>query len=178
MPGFVAGKKRFSETKFSNLVNEDKSTLLKDHHKVVDDSPILPGLLDDVSKYCLALVPRSDSPAMGSVCKRWRQFIQGEEFITVRKLARQVEEWLYILIADSKGKGSHWEVMDCFGHNRRSLPLMPGPVKAEFGVVVLNGKLLVMGGYSSIDGTASVSPDVYQYNSCLNRYVCFLWCKP
>ncbi|XP_004504453.1 F-box/kelch-repeat protein At1g67480 [Cicer arietinum] len=170
MPGFVAGKKRFSETKFSNLVNEDKSTLLKDHHKVVDDSPILPGLLDDVSKYCLALVPRSDSPAMGSVCKRWRQFIQGEEFITVRKLARQVEEWLYILIADSKGKGSHWEVMDCFGHNRRSLPLMPGPVKAEFGVVVLNGKLLVMGGYSSIDGTASVSPDVYQYNSCLNSW--------
>jgi hypothetical protein len=49
---------------------------------------------------------------------------------------------------------------------------MPGQCKAEFGVVVLNGKLLVMAGYSSIDGTVSVSAEVYQYNSNLDRYVC------
>jgi hypothetical protein len=48
---------------------------------------------------------------------------------------------------------------------------MPGPVKAEFGVVVLNGKLLVMAGYSVIDGTGSASADVYEYDSCLNRFV-------
>lgn len=186
MPGFVAGKKRFTETNmcFSDLANRDKSTPSKGNHCVRsealddvgddDDSSILPGLPDDVSKYCLALVPRSNFPAMGGVCKRWRRFIQSKEFITVRKLAGKLEEWLYILTADSEGKGSHWEVMDSLGRNRRSLPPMPGPGKAEFGVVVLNGKLLVMAGYSSIDGTACASAEVYQYNSCLNRYAFLL----
>jgi hypothetical protein len=170
MPGFVAGKKIFSNKNmsFSNLTDQNMSEALDD----VDDGSILPGIHDDVSKYCLALVPRSNFLAMGGVCKRWRRFIQSKEFITVRKLAEQLEEWLYILTADSEGKGSHWEVMDSFGHNRRSLPPMPGPGKAEFGVVVLNGKLLVMAGYSSIDGFVSVSAEVYQYNSNLDRYVC------
>ncbi|XLT02743.1 hypothetical protein HN51_052094 [Arachis hypogaea] len=44
-----------------------------------DDSSILPRLPDDVSKYCLALVPHSDLPAMASVCKRWRCFIQADK---------------------------------------------------------------------------------------------------
>ncbi|KAJ1407358.1 Kelch-type beta propeller [Sesbania bispinosa] len=180
MPGFVAGKKRFTEPNmcFSNLANQDKSTLSKSNHcvrsEVLDDdddgSPILPGLPDDVSKHCLAFVPRCNFPAMGGVCKRWRRFVQSTEFITVRKLTGQLEEWLYILTADSEGKGCHWEVMDCMGHNRQSLPPMPGPEKAEFGVVVLNGKLLVMAGYSLIDGTAFASAEVYQYDSCLNSW--------
>jgi len=184
MPGFVAVKKRFSEKNmcFSNMGSQEK-TLLKDGHSmrpealddvVDDDSPILSGLPDDVSKHCLALVPRSNFLAMGGVCKRWKCFIQSKEFITVRKLAGLLEEWLYILTADSEGKGSHWEVMDSFGHNRRSLPPMPGPRKAGFGVVVLNEKLLVMAGYSSTDGTVSVSAEVYQYNPNLDRYVCIM----
>lgn len=173
MPGFIAGgKKRLIDTdmcfpKAKLCITYDA---LDDDSD--DDSPILSGLPDDVSKHCLALVPRSNLPIMGSVCKKWRKFIQSQEFITVRKLAGQLEEWLYILIADSKGKGSHWEVMDSLGLNGRSLPPMPGPGKAEFGVVVVNGKLIVMAGYSSIDSTISVSPEVYQYSSCLNRYVC------
>lgn len=181
MPGFVAEKKRLTDPNmcFSNLANRDKPNLTKSNHCVNSEalnddddgiSPILPGLPDDVSKHCLALVPRSNFPAMGGVCKRWRCYIQSKEFITVRKLAGMHEEWLYILTAGCKGKGSHWEVMDCLGQNRRSLPPMPGPAKAGFGVVAFNGKLLVMAGYSSIDGTSSVSSEVYQYDSCLNRY--------
>ncbi|KAB1225802.1 hypothetical protein CJ030_MR1G027830 [Morella rubra] len=107
---------------------------------------------------------------MGSVCKSWRSFIQSKELITVRKLAGVLEEWLYVLTMDAKGKESHWEVLDCLGHKHRRLPLMPGPVKAGFGVVVLNGKLLVMAGFSVIDGPGSASPDVYQYDSCLNSW--------
>lgn len=178
MPAFVAGKKRFTEPNmcFSNLANRNKLSLSKGNHCVGSDalddhgSPIIPGLPDDVSKYCLALVPRPSVPAMGGVCKRWRSFIQSKEFITERKLAGVLEEWLYILTADSEGKGSHWEVMDCLGHNRRSLPPMPGPGKSGFGVVVLNGKLLVMAGYSSLDETASASEEVYQYDCCLNSW--------
>ncbi|KAJ6360613.1 hypothetical protein OIU77_004601 [Salix suchowensis] len=133
-------------------------------------SSILPGLPDDVAKYCLALVPRSHFPTMGSVCKKWRSFLKSKELITIRKLAGLLEEWLYVLTMDSDAKESHWEVLDCFGHKHQLLPPMPGPVKAEFGVVVLYGKLLVMAGYSVIDGTASASADVYEYDSCLNSW--------
>ncbi|CAA0832667.1 F-box/kelch-repeat protein [Striga hermonthica] len=133
-------------------------------------NPILPGLPDDVSKLCLALVPRSDFPAMGAVSKRWRSFIQSKEFTTVRKLAGMLEEWLYILTLDAEGKESHWEVLDCLGNKHRRLPAMPGPVKAGFSVVALNGKLLVIAGYSVVEGTSSVSADVFQYDPCLNRW--------
>lgn len=174
MPGLIAGEKKFTMKKksFSDLANQDKSIVSNEALDDDENSSIFAGLSDDVSKYCLALVPRSNFLAMGCVSKRWKRFIQSKEFITVRKLSGQLEEWLYILTSDSEGKGSHWEVMDSFGHNRRSLPPMPGTRKAEFGVVVLNGKLLVMAGHSSIDGPVSVSPEVYQYNSNLDRYVC------
>ena len=178
MPGFTVGKKRFIQPNmcFTNLINQDKSTLSQNNHCLFpealnkDYSPILPGLPDDVAEYCLALVPRSNFPAMGVVCKGWRSFIQSKEFTTVRKLAGMLEEWLYFLTTDCEGKESYWEVMDCLGHKCRSLPPMPGPGKAGFQVVVLNGKLLVMAGYSVIEGTAFASAEVYQYDSCLNRY--------
>ncbi|XP_022887669.1 F-box/kelch-repeat protein At1g67480 [Olea europaea var. sylvestris] len=170
-------KKRITESDmcFSNSVQQDTPASKSNCHlisKVTDDYhvPILPGLPDDVSKYCFALVPRSNFPAMGAVCKRWRSFIKSKEFITVRKLAGTLEEWLYVLTVDAEGKESHWEVLDCNGHKHQLLPPMPGPVKAGFGVVVLNGKLLVIAGYSEVDGTGSVSADVSQYDSCLNSW--------
>ncbi|XP_054787280.1 F-box/kelch-repeat protein At1g67480 [Prosopis cineraria] len=178
MPDFGTGKKRFTESNmcFTNLISQDTPNLSKSNQyltsEVLDeeDSPILPGLPDDVAKHCLALVPRANFPAMGGVCKRWRSFIQSKEFITVRKLAGVLEEWLYILTTDSEGGESHWEVLDCLGQKHRSLPPMPGPVKAGFGVVVLDGKLLVMAGYSLVDGTGSASAEVHQYDSCLNSW--------
>lgn len=164
---------------FSNLIDQDTTTHSKKDSfltsQVADDfhSPILPGLPDDVAKYCLALVPRSNFPTMGGVSKRWRSYIKSKEFITVRKLAGLLEEWLYVLNMDGEGKGSHWEVMDCFGQKHHLLPPMPGPIKSGFGVVVLNGKLLVIAGCFDIDtdGTRSATADVYQYDSCLNRFV-------
>lgn len=190
MPGPISAKRiKESDMRFSDSFPRDtpnakggsilvpgavdaksKSFLISE---VVDDyySPILPGLPDDVSKHCLALVPRSYFPAMGAVSKRWRSFIKSKEFIAVRKLAGMLEEWLYVLTVDAEGKESHWEVLDCFGHKHHDLVPMPGPVKAGFGVVVLNGKLMVIAGYSFSDETACVSSDVYQYDSCLNRFV-------
>ncbi|XAR64410.1 hypothetical protein NMG60_11024731 [Bertholletia excelsa] len=178
MTSLVSRKKRLAESnmRFTNSVQQGSDTCSKTNSLItsqtVDDShsPILPGLPDDVAKYCLALVPRTNFPAMGGVCRRWRSFLQSREFITVRKLAGLLEEWLYVLTMDGEGKGSHWEVLDCLGKKHRVLPPMPGPLKAGFGVVVLNGKLLVIAGYSVIDGTGCASADVYQYDSCLNRW--------
>ncbi|XP_016456864.2 F-box/kelch-repeat protein At1g67480-like isoform X2 [Nicotiana tabacum] len=125
---------------------------------------------NDVAKYCLALVPRSDFPAMGGACKRWRSFLRSKEFISIRKLAGLLEEWLYVLTVNAEGRESYWEVFDCLGNKHHQLPQMPGHIKAAFGIVVLNGKLLVMGGHSMIDESGSVSTDVYQYDSYLNRW--------
>lgn len=141
------------------------------------EDPVIPGLPDDVAKYCLALIPRRHVPVLGAVSKQWRAYVQSKEFLTVRKDAGKVEEWLYVLTGDADGKGSHWEVLSSsssrLGDDKMLLPPMPGPVKpAGFGVVVLDGNLLVMGGHHSSDGGAkSVSADVYQYDSRLNRFV-------
>ncbi|CAK7344737.1 unnamed protein product [Dovyalis caffra] len=174
MPGVVSGKKRFTETNmtFSTSITQDLNSNPQLASQIAKDidSPILPGLPDDVAKYCLALVPRSHFPTMSSVCKKWLSFLKSKELITIRKLAGLLEEWLYVLTMDSEAMESHWEVLDCYGHRHQLLPPMPGPTKAEFGVVVLNGKLLVMAGYSLIDGTGSASADVYEYDSCLNSW--------
>lgn len=178
MPNFDCKKKKFSASTmcFSDTVqhgtlNSSKNSSFMSSPKTDDYySPILPGLPDDVAKYCLALVPRFSFPAMGGVSKCWRSFIKSKELITVRKLAGLLEEWLYVLTMLDDGKGSRWEVIDHLGGKHHVLPPMPGPVKTGFGVVVLNGKLLVIAGNSVIDGTGCASADVYQYDSCLDRF--------
>jgi N-acetylneuraminic acid mutarotase len=173
---FGKEKLKSSNMCFSDMVCEDTTTQSKKGSfrtsEVVGDihSPLLPGLPDDVAKYCLALVPRSHFPTMGGVSKPWRSFIKSKEFIAVRKLAGLLEEWLYMLIMDSEGKGSHWEVLDSLGQMHHFLPPMPGPIKSGSGIVVLNGKLLVIAGFSDSDGTRSATSDVYQYDSCLNSW--------
>ncbi|GAB4840595.1 hypothetical protein Ancab_021367 [Ancistrocladus abbreviatus] len=178
MPGFVSEKKRLTQSTMclSTSVTQDvssrsKGTLQSVSHVASDScSSILPGLPDDVAKLCLALVPRTHFPVMGAVCKQWRSFIRSKEFTTVRKQSGMLEEWLYVLTMDEEGKESHWEVLGCFGNKHQILPPMPGPPKAGFGVVVLNGKLLVMAGFTVSEGTASVSAAIYQYDSCLNSW--------
>lgn len=174
MQAFVSGKKRvvanhgmcFSKGNLdlggSRLLSED-----------FRDDPLIPGLSDDVAKLCLALVPRASFPSMGRVCKKWRFVVQSKEFITVRRLAGMLEEWLYVLTMSGGGKESHWEVMDCLGHKLSSLPPMPGPAKTGFKVVVVGGKLLVIAGCSMINGSHVASSDVYQFDTCLNRFVSF-----
>ncbi|XP_010905202.1 F-box/kelch-repeat protein At1g67480 [Elaeis guineensis] len=165
-----------SEMDLSTAMQNNFATHLKVSSRLIIQSPqdvycpLLPGLPDDVAKYCLALVPRYYFPVMGAVCKRWMGFIQSKEFIIVRKEARRLEEWLYVLTGDAEGKGCHWEVLGCFGEKHQLLPPMPGPVKAGFGVVVLDGKLFVLAGYSVDAGTGCASDDVYQYDSRLNRW--------
>lgn len=172
MQAFVSGKKRIVNHGmcFSKGNLDLGSRLLSENFR---DEPLIPGLPDDVAKLCLALVPRSNFPSMGSVCKKWRFVVQSKEFITVRRLAGMLEEWLYVLTMNAGGKESHWEVMDCLGRKLSSLPPMPGPAKTGFKVVVVDGKLLVIAGRSMINGSHVACSDVYQYDTCLNRFVSF-----
>ncbi|KAJ3675761.1 hypothetical protein LUZ60_004803 [Juncus effusus] len=139
--------------------------------------PLIPGLPEEISKLCIALIPRKNLPKMGAVSKAWRKYIQSKEFIAVRKEAGRVEEWIYFLTGDPKGKeGIHWEVMGGEskkgGESKMMLPPMPGSVRGGFGVVVLDGKLLVLGGYllDEENDCLCVSDEVYEYDSRLNRW--------
>ncbi|KAG0525402.1 hypothetical protein BDA96_06G053500 [Sorghum bicolor] len=134
-------------------------------------SSLIPGLPEDVAKICLALVSRSYFPVMGAVSKRWMTFIGSREFIAVRKEVGKLEEWIYVLTAEAGRKGrSCWEVLRSPDQKKRRLPPMPGPNKAGFGVVVLDGKLFVMAGYAADHGKEFVSDEVYCYHACLNRW--------
>lgn len=132
-------------------------------------SALIPGLPEDLSKICLALVPRGHFPVMGAVSKRWMSFLESKELIAVRKEVGKLEEMVYVFSADADAKETHWEVLGCSGQ-RHSLPCMPGPTKAGFGVVVLGGKLVVIAGYAADRGKECVSNEVYQYDSFLNRW--------
>uniref|UniRef100_A0A7N0VL67 Uncharacterized protein n=1 Tax=Kalanchoe fedtschenkoi TaxID=63787 RepID=A0A7N0VL67_KALFE len=179
MPGIVCTEDGFTGTNmdFSTLEGLKSATRLKTSscfgtEQVCTDSwvPVLPGLPDDVSKHCLVLVPRGNFPTMGGVCKKWTSFVGSKEFITIRKLAGLQEEWLYVLTKDAEGHEARWDVLDRSGNVRLTLPPMPGPKKTGFGIAVLNGKLLIVGGVSVVDCNRTVSADVYQYDSCLNRW--------
>ena len=170
MQAFVSGKKRVVVSN-GMCFSKDNLDLGSENYR---DVPLIPGLSDDVAKMCLALVPRASFPSMGRVCKKWRYVVKSKEFITVRRLAGMLEEWLYVLTTKAGGNESHWEVMDCQGHKLSSLPPMPGPAKTGFKVVVVDGKLLVVAGCALINGSLVASSDVYQFDTCLNRFVFFL----
>ena len=131
---------------------------------------LIPGLPEDLAKICLALVPRTHFPVMGGVSKRWMSFLESKELIAVRKEVQKLDECVYVLTADAQAKGSHWEVLGCQGQKNTPLPPMPGPTKAGFGVVVLDGKLIVIAGYAADHGKECVSDEVYQYDCFLNRW--------
>ncbi|KAH0467004.1 hypothetical protein IEQ34_004242 [Dendrobium chrysotoxum] len=174
MPDLAAVIKRVVESEmcFSTAVQHNSKISNRLNQQSPHDSfcSILPGLPDDIAMFCLALIPRKYIPIMGAVCKRWRMFIQSKDFIPVRKETGMLEEWLYFLTSDLDGKGSHWEVMSSLEGKTWMLPPMPGSVKAGFSTVVIDGKLLVIGGFSMNDGIQSTSADVYQYDTRLNRW--------
>jgi len=167
---FVQSQARISarmQLNFSAEQNLPSSMMIQKQ----DDSysVLIPGLPEDLAKICLALVPRSHFAVMSSVSKSWMAFIGSREFIAVRKETGKLEEWIYVLTAGSGGQGSRWEVLGSPDQKKRILPPMPGPRKAGFGVVVLDGKLFVMAGYAADHGKEFVSDEVYLYDACLNR---------
>lgn len=175
MPDLASVMKLMTESEmcFSTVVqhNSKVSNWLNQQMPFDSFCSILPGLPDDIAMFCLALIPRKYLPVIGAVCKRWRMFIQSKDFIPVRKETGMLEEWIYFLTSDLDGKGSHWEVMSSLEGKTWMLPPMPGSVKAGFGTVVYDGKLLIIGGFSMDGEILSASADAYQYDTRLNRFV-------
>lgn len=135
------------------------------------ESAILPGLPDDIALLCLALVPRSDFQSLSFVSKAWRNCILRNEFYMARKLAGTLEEWLYVLAEDSCSGKMQWQALDSVRGKWEYLPSMPGPLKTAFGFVVIDEKLMVIGGLVGDCYSAEASADAYSYDPILNRWI-------
>lgn len=131
---------------------------------------LIPGLPDDIAKSCLALVPRLHFPAMGCVAKAWKALLQSKEFRSIRKEVGTLEEWLYALKFTEDHTRMCWQVFSTNCNEWNDIPAMPGPLKSGSGFVVIDGKLLVMGGLVGDEVKSTAVADVLLYDSALNRW--------
>ncbi|KAF9615951.1 hypothetical protein IFM89_027299 [Coptis chinensis] len=146
----VAGAKRFVPGTKLCLQPDIKPSK---HRAGCDDrsrsqSPLLPGLPDDIAITCLIRVPRVEHWKLRLVCKRWYRLLVGNFFYSLRKSLGIAEEWISVIKRDRDGKIS-WHAFDPV--YQLWLPLPPVPKEYSealgFGCVVLSGcHLYLFGG--------------------------------
>ncbi|XP_038986442.1 F-box/kelch-repeat protein At1g55270-like [Phoenix dactylifera] len=111
-------------------------------------SPLLPGLPDDLAIACLIRVPRAEHRKLRLVCKRWYRLLAGNYFYSLRKSLGIAEEWIYVIKRDRDGRIS-WDAFDPVYHLWHPLPPIPGEYSGAlgFGCAVLSGcHLYLFGG--------------------------------
>ncbi|PIN24343.1 hypothetical protein CDL12_02939 [Handroanthus impetiginosus] len=118
-------------------------------------SPLLPGLPDDLAIACLIRVPRIEHFKLRLVCKRWYRLLAGNFFYSLRKNLGIAEEWIYIMKRDRDGKLS-WLAFDPIHQLWQPLPPVPREYleALDFGCAVLSGcHLYLFGGKDPIKGS-------------------------
>ena len=148
-------------TESSNNANEVEIT----------NSPLIGGLPDDISLFCLARVPRKYHSVLKCVSKRWRDLVCSEEWYRYRRKHKLDETWIYALCRDKLDQ------MCCYvldpTSSRRCWKLIQGlpPCilkRKGIGFEALGNKLLLLGGCGwSEDAT----DEVYSYDASVNSWV-------
>lgn len=170
----VAGKSLLGRGDTGSLLGKgsQESGSVQWYCDTFEDSSLIPGLPEDVAQICLALVRREDFPSVRKVCKAWWDLVHTREFYRTRKGVGTLEEWLYILTVADDMKSTRWEVLNPKQKGDwKVLPRMPGPVKVGSASIVVNEKLVVIGGLVPDDETAYASAEVYIYDPVLDKCV-------
>jgi hypothetical protein len=118
-------------------------------------SPLLPGLPDDLAIACLIRVPRIEHRKLRLVSKRWYRLLAGNFFYNLRKSLKIVEEWVYVMKRDKDTKIS-WHAFDPIHHIWQPLPPVPKEYSEAigFGSAVLSGcHLYLFGGKDPVKGS-------------------------
>ncbi|XP_051150647.1 F-box/kelch-repeat protein At1g55270-like [Andrographis paniculata] len=118
-------------------------------------SPLLPGLPDDLAIACLIRVPRIEHSKLRLICKRWYRLLAGNFFYSQRKSLGISEEWIYVVKQDRDGKLS-WVAFDPMHHLWQPLPPIPKEYDETlgFGCAVLGGcHLYLFGGKDPVKGS-------------------------
>ncbi|OVA00451.1 F-box domain [Macleaya cordata] len=118
------------------------------HIRSRGQSPLLPGLPDDLAIVCLVRVPRIEHRKLRIVCKRWNQLLAEDLFYSLRKSLGIAEEWIYVIKRDRNRKIS-FHAFDPVYQLWQPLPPIPMEYsKAPFECAVLNGCHLYLLGES------------------------------
>ncbi|KAK2966292.1 hypothetical protein RJ640_018103 [Escallonia rubra] len=118
-------------------------------------SPLLPGLPDDLAIACLIRVPRIEHRKLRLVCRRWHRLLAGNFFYSLRKSLGIAEEWIYIMKRDRDRKIS-WHAFDPIYQLWQPLPPVPKEYSEVlgFGCAVLSGcHLYLFGGKDPVKGS-------------------------
>lgn len=118
-------------------------------------TPLLPGLPDDLAIACLIRVPRLEHRKLRLVCKRWYRLLAGNFFYSLRKTLGIAEEWIYVIKRDREGKIS-WHAFDPVYQIWQPLPPVPREYSEAlgFGCAVLSGcHLYLFGGKDQFKGS-------------------------
>ncbi|CAD5194312.1 unnamed protein product [Musa acuminata subsp. malaccensis] len=132
-------------------------------------SPLLPGLPDDLAIACLIRVPRPEHRKLRLVCKRWQRLLAGNYFYSLRKSLSVAEEWIYIIRRDREGRIS-WDAFDPRFQLWHPLPPVPKEYSKAigFGCAVLHGcHLYLFGGKDPCKGSMR---RVIYYNARTNKW--------
>ncbi|XXG47798.1 hypothetical protein AAC387_Pa02g2378 [Persea americana] len=118
-------------------------------------SPLLPGLPDDLAIACLIRVPRVEHRKLRLVCRRWYRLLAGNFFYSLRKSLGIPEEWIYVFKRDREGRIS-WHAFDPIHQLWQPLPPIPVEYSTAvgFGCAVLSGcHLYLFGGRDPLKGS-------------------------
>ncbi|XP_042498577.1 F-box/kelch-repeat protein At1g55270-like isoform X2 [Macadamia integrifolia] len=157
----VAGAKKFVPGAKLCLQPDIKPSIHPSKHKTArgersrNESPLLPGLPDDLAIACLIRVPRIEHQKLRLVCKRWYRLLAGNFFYSLRKSLGIAEEWIYVIKRDRDGKIS-WHAFDPIYQLWQPLPPIPGEYSEAlgFGCAVLSGcHLYLFGGKDPLKGS-------------------------
>ncbi|KAJ4789247.1 Galactose oxidase/kelch repeat superfamily protein [Rhynchospora pubera] len=132
-------------------------------------SPLIPGLPDDLAIACLIRVPRSSQPKLRLVCKRWQRLLAGNYFYTLRRNYGLAEEWIYVIKRNRDGRIS-WDAFDPVSQLWHPLPPVPAEYSEAvgFGCAVLSGCLLYM--FGGRDPRKGCMRRVIFYSARTNRW--------
>ncbi|KAI3434220.1 F-box domain-containing protein [Psidium guajava] len=132
-------------------------------------SPLLPGLPDDLAIICLVRVPRIEHRKLRLVCKRWWRLVSSPYFYSTRKSLGLAEEWVYVMKRDRDGRIS-LHAFDPTYQLWQPLPPVPSGYSEAlgFGCAVLSGyRLYLFGGKDPLRGSMR---RVVFYNAWTNRW--------
>lgn len=157
----VAGAKKYVPGTKLCLQPDIKQSIHPSRHKAArgernrSQSPLLPGLPDDLAIACLIRVPRVEHCMLRLVCKRWYRLLSGNFFYSLRKSLRISEEWVYVIKRDKERKIS-WHAFDPIYQLWQPLPPVPKEYSEAhgFGCAVLSGcHLYLLGGKDPVRGS-------------------------
>ncbi|XP_057539034.1 F-box/kelch-repeat protein At1g55270-like isoform X2 [Amaranthus tricolor] len=149
---FVSGSKICIQPDINPRAHRTKNSR-RERNRV--QSPLLPGLPDDLAVACLIRVPRVEHRKLRLVCKRWQRLVSGNFYYSQRKNLGMAEEWVYVMKRDRDGKIS-WHAFDPTYQVWQPLPPVPGEYSEArgFGCAVLSGcHLYLFGGEDPLKGS-------------------------